>query len=827
MATASVQNELNEKLGDACCYHCGEHLATPALFFSVINQTQQPMCCAGCKAVADLIVESGMSSFYSQRTHYAETPPAELGQNPYPSYDLSELKLDSDHSATTDGQKVLFLIGGMTCAACSWLIERQVLKTPGVKTARVNLTESTLSADIDANTDPVKLMQTVAELGYRFQPFRRSERTKLLAQENTDMLKRLAVAGLGMMQVGMFAIALHAGELQGMALEYQQLMRWVSLPIAVFVTVYSGGRFFVSAWSHIKYGAVVMDLPIAIACSLALAASVYATLSATGEVYFDSVVMFIFFLLLARYLEHRSRFKASLSLQKIQDQLPRLATRVRGNTTEQCSIKQLSYGDRIRIFAGDTIPLDGIVVRGVSDIDESTFTGESVPRSVRPDDTLFAGTVNIKQTLDLEIRSEPDSTKLKALEDAIAYAETQKPKVAQIADQIAGVFIIGILSIACATAYYWWQHQPEHALWIALSVLVVSCPCALGLATPAALTAAAQRLRQLGAIIRGDNAIERLSQIDTVIFDKTGTLTDGQFECVETIILGEQPAEDYFALAQALQSHSAHPVASAFSNATHNDPTDATLRTAIQALRDPSAQYAPERNAQGLSFEHVGHAYLLGNAAFLTKCTLEGQWPTQNLHWLGLSIDARVVALFGLRDKLRPDASKLVNDFKSSGLRTVLLTGDASPHARSLALKLPFDDAAFGLSPQAKLDYLSRLHQRGHKVLMVGDGINDAAVLAQADTGIAVSQAADLARAKADIVVTNLDLKPIRWAHVLARKTRTVIKQNLFWALSYNVIAIPLACLGHIPPWLAAIGMSLSSLIVVLNSLRLKTLARA
>ena len=812
----------NVKAGTPGCFHCGEPIDGPSTFSSVIEGLERPMCCAGCKAVADLIVESGMAHFYSQRTHYAETPPEQLLNLSYDSYDFSELGTSTGDPSTTDTHTVQLLIQGMTCAACSWLVERQALRTVGVKAARVSLSESTLNAEVDSSTPLTELMQSIGKLGYRVQPFQSSERTKLLGLENKLMLKRLAVAGLGMMQVGMFAIALHAGAIQGMEIEYQQLMRWVSLPIALFVTLYSGGAFFRSAWSHLKHGAVVMDLPISIALGLALGASIYATVTASGEVYFDSVVMFVFFLLVARYFEHRSRFASSLSLQKIQDTLPRVANRLIENTLEYCSIRDLKYGDRIRVFAGDTIPLDGIVVSGDSDIDESTFTGESVPRAVTTSDHVFAGTLNLKQSIDLKVTSDPDSTKLKALENAISFAETQKPKIAQLADRIAGVFILGILTIASATAYYWWQHEPDNAFWIALSVLVVSCPCALGLATPAALTTAAQSLRQVGAIIRGDNAIEQLSHIDTVIFDKTGTLTDGQFECVKTLTFGKLKASDYFILAQALQSHSAHPIASAFAGTVNYEHVDESLKSAVSALLESDSECRPRREAQGLSFMHKGLRLEIGNAAFLTQAKLPSPWPTEPLHWIGLSIDSNIVALFGLQDKLRSNAKALVEYYRDAGIRTLLLTGDASAHAHSLATALPFDACTFGLSPEQKLAYLSDLQHQGRKVLMVGDGINDAAVLAQANTGIAVSQATDLARAKADIVVTDSDLTPIKLAHRLALRTRKIIQQNLIWALGYNIVAIPLACLGHIPPWLAALGMSLSSLIVVFNSLRLK-----
>jgi len=806
---------------DAVCFHCGEDLPSKP-WTSQINGEAQPMCCPGCKAVADLICASGMGDFYRKRTHFAETPQAANLDDDFSSYELSIAKRRNTQESDDATEQTDLLILGMTCPACSWLVERRVGHQEGVLAAKVNLNESRLNLQLSADANIPKIMRSIADLGYQVQPFQVSARTKALAEEHRILLKRVAVAGLGMMQVGMFAIALHAGNIYGMESQYEHLMRWVSLPVALFVTYYSAAGFFKSAWQHLKHGALIMDLPIALALGLALSASVYATLTGGGEVYFDSVVMFTFFLLVARFTEQRGRFKNSLTLQTLQDAMPHTATVIRHDGITKVAISEITLGTSIRLFKGDRVPLDAQATSGICDVDESAFTGESITRSVEVGDTVYAGTVIAHGTCDALVTALPGSTRLDALERAILYAETTKPRIALMADRIAGVFVAIILTIAAATAVYWYQNEPAEALWIALAVLVVSCPCALGLATPAALSNAAQTLRRRGIIARGESTIETLAKIDTVIFDKTGTLTDGAFDCVEIQSSSRDSEQDLYYLACRLQEYSNHPITSAF-----EWPPGRPYRPVVehleleQALKHTHSERPVSVSGRGILIKLTNSEYRLGNRGFIEELCGTQPWPESQLHWLGLANDSGVLAFFGVRDRARIDASVVVDFFKSQGKHVHLLTGDSSPQATLLAHSLKIEHVCSGATPEGKLAYVEKLQARGAKTLMIGDGINDAAVLAQADVGIAVAQASDMAKAEADMVILSNQLNALCKTYSLATRTKRIIIENLGWALCYNAVAIPFAAAGHVPPWLAALGMSFSSIVVVLNSLRI------
>ena len=806
---------------DTLCFHCGEVLP-PEPWTSEINGETQPMCCPGCKAVADLICASGMGDFYRKRTHFAETPNAANLEDDFSAFELRGSDSSQVAESNEQSDKTDLLVLGMTCPACSWLVERRVLHQDGVDAARVNLNESRLTLQLKPGASIPKIMRSIADLGYQVQPFQVSERTRALATEHRALLKRLAVAGLGMMQVGMFAIALHAGHIYGMEPEYESLMRWVSLPVALFVTYYSAAGFFKSAWQHLKHGALIMDLPIALALGLALSASVYATLTGTGEVYFDSVVMFTFFLLVARFTEQRGRFKNSLVLQTLQDAMPQTAVVIDHEGLKKVPLSDIALGTPIRLFKGDRVPLDAEATQGICEVDESAFTGESITRSVEVGDTLYAGTVIAQGGCDAIVTALPGSTRLDALERAILYAETAKPKIALMADKIAGVFVAVILTIASATALYWYQHDPAEAFWVALAVLVVSCPCALGLATPAALSNAAQTLRRQGVIARGESAIEVLAKVDTVVFDKTGTLTDGTFDCVEIRSMSGDSEQGLYQLACRMQQYSTHPITSAFQLST--EPSDQVVTHHIEleeALSHPSLTRPESLSGRGIKFETEHGEYRLGNKVFVEALCGPQQWPESQLHWLALANESGVLGFFGLKDRPRKDAKAIVNFFKSQGKSIHLLTGDSSAQAPLLANALGIDRVCHGVTPEGKLAYVEKLQLEGATTLMVGDGINDAAVLAQADVGIAVAHASDIAKAEADMVITSSQLTTLCTTYSLAKRTKRIIIENLGWALCYNAVAIPFAATGYVAPWLAAIGMSFSSIIVVLNSLRL------
>ncbi|KGE03331.1 Type cbb3 cytochrome oxidase biogenesis protein CcoI, Copper-translocating P-type ATPase [Pseudohaliea rubra DSM 19751] len=772
------------------------------------------MCCPGCRAVASLIAESGLARFYEQRTAYSERPP-ELPATALDSwriYDDPELAATFSETGEDGLLRARLLLGGMTCAACTWLVESTLRRLPGLEAANVNLAQARLDVTLDpAHLSLAEVFARVSAMGYRAAPFRSDAQQQALSREHRTDLRRLAVAGVGMMQVGMFAIALHAGEVQGIASEYRGLLRWVSLLVAGFVVLFSARPFFTSAWRHLRQGALVMDLPVALAIELAFVASVYATLTASGEVYFDSVVMFTFFLLLARFAEKRLRHRDAFLWNDAEAALP-AAVRVRsGDAVTQVPRQRLAAGDRVLVPAGDTVAIDGEIVAGISAVREDTFNGEPLPRTVTVGDTVFAGTVNIEEGLEVLASGSYRDSRLAALQRSIEAAATEKPRIAQLADRIAAWFIGAVLLATAATALVWWTLAPEKAFWIALSVLVISCPCALALATPAALANGAAALRRAGVIVRGENALEAVARATDLVFDKTGTLTAGRLAIDEVQVLGELPAQEVLALGAALQAWSTHPLADAFAG------VDAA--GGVSAVR--------YHVGAGLAGDWRGRRWHLGSLAHCRSL-----WPAMpappvdGRYWIALCSDSNAAALIALEDPLRPAVAGVLADARSRGLRLSLLTGDASGHGARLGAELAFDDVRTGLTPTEKSVAVSARQRAGAVVIMVGDGLNDAPVLKVADASLAVAGATDLARTQADFVVADGDLDRVSLLLAHAAKCRRIIRQNLAWALGYNALGIPLAALGYVPPWAAAIGMSLSSLLVVGNSLRLARCGR-
>ncbi|MEH6567687.1 MAG: heavy metal translocating P-type ATPase [Halioglobus sp.] len=795
--------------GPQSCYHCGESVPVGVSYTVVINDILQPMCCPGCRAVAEMIASSGLENFYQQRSAFNQRPdidPTESASH----YALYNEPSISSNFSEQDDEGILharLLIGGITCAACTWLIEQTLLKLPGVKLAVVNLGQSRLNVSLDSTLCPLaEVFRAVDALGYKCRPFQTSTRREQMAQEHKSGLQQLAVAGLGMMQVGMFAIALHAGDIQGIEAEYQQLLRWVSLMVATFVVVFSARSFFESAWRHLKVGALVMDLPVALAIGTAWLASAWATLSGQGQVYFDSVVMFTFFLLLGRFLERRARARDQLAWFDAESTLPESVKVRRADEWLDVARKQLQPQETILITRGAIIPVDVLVQRGTSSIDESTFNGEHLPRSVTIGDALYAGTVNIEGALEARVLGTYVDTRLAALQRSVERAQTEKPVVAQLADKIASKFVGMVLLVTAATAGAWFFIDPDKALWISLSVLVISCPCALALATPAALTGAANGLRRSGIIVRGENALEALARTTHLVFDKTGTLTQGKLTLKKTLCLSDIANNEILRIAASLQLFSNHPLANAFAEY----PCDLPFEQVNYCV------------GKGLEAQLEHQTYRIGSQSFCAALAADmPPPPDDNFYWIALCRDATPLAWFGLEDSAREEAHSVIDRAFSYGLTVELLTGDSSSQGTELAKALHISTVHTGVSPEQKMAYVQKLQNQGAVVAMVGDGLNDAPVLGVANASFAVAGATELARTQADFILVDGDLNAVLDSYKHATKGARIIRQNLSWALLYNLCGIPLAALGYIPPWMAAVGMSASSLLVVINSLRL------
>ena len=802
------------------CYHCGLPIPAATDFSVRINDAPQAMCCAGCQAVAQAIVDNGLTRYYAHRDALPESPRdalptalQELGLFDHPSLQKNFVHRMQDDENQCEAN---LLLEGITCAACVWLNEAQLRQQSGVTAVSVNY--STRRARVQWDTRLTKLsniLAAVAAIGYRAHPYDVARAEALAQAERKRALWGLFVAGFGMMQVMMYAVPVYLADVGAggdMSIGVEQLMRWASLILTLPVVLYSAAPFFISARRDLARRRMGMDVPVALGVGAAFLASVWATLSGSGAVYFDSVTMFVFFLLSGRYLEMLARQKAARSVEVMARAVPSFAERMNGTKFERVAVADLCVGDLVRVAPGDTVPADGVLIDGQSSVDESLLTGESIPVKKNCADLLVGGSVNIDSPLVMRVEQMGEGTRLAAITRLMERAATEKPKVVLLADRIAGRFVLALLVLAIASGMFWWWLEPARALWIFVAVLVVSCPCALSLATPAALTVATGAMAARGVLVTRGHAIEALARATHFVFDKTGTLTEGRMALSEVIVwTGDEP--QVRKIAAALERGSKHPIA-----------------RALQADDDLSliVTNAKSISGEGVAGEIDGVIWRLGRAEFvgaLHSATL----PAQSISSVGaddtplfLGNADGYVAAFALRDTVRADAAQTIASLKAMGLSLSIFSGDSPTVAACVGEQLGIQDARGNMLPQDKLAAVKALQDKGAVVCMVGDGVNDAPVLAQAQVSLAMSGGADLARMNSDIVLLGSRLLAITDAVLLARRTMRIVRQNLTWSFAYNFLAIPLAVVGWVTPWMAGVGMSSSSLLVVLNALRLQ-----
>ena len=792
---------------DPACFHCALPIP-PACELTVdVDGVARPVCCPGCRAVCELIVGAGMQGWYALRdAPVPGTGRPEVQQAGFAAFNAAVM-LDEFTSVDGNLRAASVYVGGMYCSACSWLISTAFDTVAGVHSADVN----PVSHRVRIRFDPVEtglgdLLARIAALGYRPQPLSVAAAARPEVAEQRAALKRLVVASLGMMQVMMFAIGLYAGAIQGMDETMQRFLRFVSFVVATPVVLYSGRPFFDAAWRGLRARRPGMDVPVALAVGAAYVASVVSTLRGGASVWFDSVTMFVFFLTVGRYLEMRARHRSVDHSTALAALLPGTAVRLGVSGPETVPLGALRVADRLRIGDGDIVPADGHVVAGNTEMNEAVLSGESRPVQRGVGDRVVAGSMNVGNPVDVIVDRTGADTAVGIIGRLAEQARFARPQFVQLADRIAGVFVVAILVIAAAVAVTWAILDPARAFEVTLAVLVVTCPCALALATPAAYAAAAGGLAGRRVLLVNGNALQVLAGATRVVFDKTGTLTAGVPRIVDVRLhrAGIDVARAR-RLAAALEAHSTHPLARAFTE------------------RDAAGEIASELRSTpggGLSGMIDGRRWRLGSAAFVGVQRNGGSaGDSRSRAWL--ADDDGVVAEFLIDDPLRPDAAATVAALRDLGLRCALLSGDTAGAVSAVASQLGIDDAAAECSPADKVSRLQELQANGDVVAMVGDGINDGPVLAAADVSIAPAHATALARTHADLIVATETLQPVATAIRRARATRRIVRQNLAWAACYNLAALPLAAAGLVPPWAAAIGMSGSSLIVVLNALRL------
>jgi len=794
------------------CFHCGLPMNGSELTVKIDDQLQ-PMCCAGCQAVAEAIVKSGNVDYYRFREQKSATGKELVPEflNKIKVYDHPAVQQQFVHNRSQHIKQVSLIIEGIVCAACIWLNEQYLSQLPGI--VSININYSTHRANVEWDDEKIKLSQileAISNIGYLAHPY--DPETQQLVYENQRklLIRQIGIAGLFGMQVMIFAVALYAGEWWGISDSFRTFFRWLSVLLATPILLFSAQPFFKGAWLDLRHRRAGMDVPVTLGLTLAYCASAWNTWTGEADIYFDSVAMFVFLLLSVRLFELSARKKAAEKIESLTNLTPTMSNRIdaEGNI-EVVPTVELQLQDRLLVRPGEIIPTDGVLLSEHALVDEALLTGEQHAVSKFNGDTLIGGSYNLEQPIQLQVNQLGQDTVLSGIKRLIEQAQGFKPEVARLADRVASIFVSLLLLLVAVAGIYWWQVDPAQMLSVVVATLVITCPCALSLATPASLSAAIGSLTRHGMLVAHSHALEVMPQIDTVIFDKTGTLTSGVLTLCQQLNDSAELAQQNRQIAHSLELQSEHPVARAL------------ISKEITALPVSGLQHL---TGQGIKGEIDGEIYYIGNHALISTIAdiPQNLALEQGAQVVYLARPGQWLASFAFTDPIKPDAATTIERLRQSGIDVRILSGDRHSYVASLAAQLGIQHFDAEQLPDDKLARLKQLQAEGHKVAMVGDGINDAPVLAAADLSISLSMGTDLARAASDLIINGGHLSPLPDSIQITSKMMRIIRQNFIWAIAYNVVAVPFSMAGFVQPWLAAIGMSLSSLFVVLNALRLR-----
>ena len=786
------------------CFHCGEPVPDDCRLSATIDGIERPMCCIGCQAVARFLAAESHDDFYQYRDEKRPGAQVEADSQSWSHLDEPAVFNRLTHETDENNRQVTLKIEGMYCSACGWLIQKVLLDLPGVEDLQIN----SVTQNMRVIFNPEKLtlsalFSQVARLGYR--PMYQQDSAHQADTLRKKKLRQIAVAGFGMMFIMTLAVPLYSPESMAEDPDIRQFFRLTSLLIATVVYFYAGQSFVHNAWRDIKNRHLGMDVPVALSISIAYFVSVYITLNNQNHVYFDSMAMFIFFLLLGRYVESAVKHKGMDVRSALNALIPVSALRIGAHKTEEIPIDQVKKGDNLKIAAQQVVPCDGEITSGQGHFDESLLTGESTPVQKQPGETVYAGSRLLNDAVTIRTTVNNQDTFLAKLADLMELAQSKKPKILQTVDRIAGYFVAVVLLIALATGFWYAQYQPDLVLPVVLSVLIATCPCALSLATPTALTAGGIKLLQQGVLVNNTEALQQLPACESWFFDKTGTLTEDQLLVSE--VYRFEMIENPEQIAAGLQLISNHPLASAFRQ--------------HKAVTIDDAQ---EHTGRGVAGYYGGQLWRIGSAEWLRSLGL--QIPAKTVSAAGdslvyLAADDVVKAAFALRVQARSGGHELIQWLQQQNRQLAIISGDHHDTVAAWAQQLGIKDYQGNMRAEDKIIAIEQAQQQGVHCAMVGDGVNDAPVLSQADVSISLKQGAHLAHSASDLIILGRSLAPIKDAVHTAKKSQSIIRQNLFWALLYNGSVTPVAMMGLLAPWMAAIGMSLSSLLVVLNSRRL------
>ncbi len=820
------------------CFHCGLPVADGAGARAAIAGEPRDFCCTGCMAVCEAIYASGLEGFY-RRTPEGEVlgpPPTPKPDKDLALYDLDAVQeeyVDSDG----DSREVNLLVEGIHCAACVWLIENGLQAMPGVEEARVNLTGRRLRVRWDnGRLQLSRILKRMAEIGYSAVPFDPESAEGALRRENRAMLFRLAWAGFAMMNLMWISIALYSGADRG---EFREMFHWIGFALATPTLLYSGYPFFKGAWTGLRGGSLGMDLPIAIGASITYLYSLYVTLSGSlvGAVYWDTVVNFMFVILVGRYLEAISKRDAVASTQRLLDLQPKVATVLRDGDEAVVPVRSLSVGELVLVRPGERIPVDGGVVSGRSVVDESMLTGESTPVPKEAGDPVSAGTINGAGVLRVRIDGLLRDTALGRIIRLVEDAQASRAPIQTLADRAVPWFVAATLGLAALTFVAWVGTGFEVALMAATAVLIITCPCAFGLATPMAIAVATGAGAARGILVKNGAVLERLSEIDHYVFDKTGTLTEGRpsvvalrsgsgpWRPVDSDGLELEPTDrERLGMAGALERLSEHPVAAAV--------LDLCRRTGVR-FQDQIVDDVEVSPGLGISGRVGGARVSVGRADWVAGGSSDSADPAAGAdNAMGGGIVRCMVESYeplwlAVEDRLRPRAEAVVERMTAQGLRVTLLTGDRRASAEQAASRLGAVDLIAEVLPEDKDRVIAELQRDGSQVAMIGDGVNDAPALVRADVGIAMGSGTDVSIASADIVLMSSELDRVVEAAELSRRTLRTIRQNIGISIVYNLVMVPLAMAALVTPLVAAVSMPLSSLAVIGNSARIRNLFKS